>query len=92
MPHRIDDRLGIRKRREAFLRAADIAQQRDRIKSGIDFLELGANRVGRAGVGGQALVWCCRRAVCLAHTRTVALLGYQLNEGWKKFTNSRADR
>lgn len=71
------DWLRISERREAFLRAADVAQQRDRVESGIDFLEMVANRVGRAGVGGQALVWRCRRALCLAHTSTVALLGHQ---------------
>ncbi|KRQ17527.1 hypothetical protein AOQ71_01475 [Bradyrhizobium manausense] len=52
----MDDWLGIREGREALLRVADVAQQRDRIESGIDFLEMVANCVRRAGVGGQALV------------------------------------
>lgn len=78
------DWLGIRERREAFLRAEDVAQQRDRVESGIDFLEVVANRVGRAGVGDKALVWRRRRAVCLAHTSAVALLGYQFERGLKE--------
>lgn len=62
-------------RREAFLCSADIAQQRDRVESGMDLLEMGTNSVCRAGVGGQTLVWRRWRAVCLAHTCAVALLG-----------------
>lgn len=63
-------------RREAFLCSAHIAQQRDWVESGIDLLVLArTSSVGRAGVSGQALVWRRLRAVCLAHTRAVALLG-----------------
>ena len=42
--------LDIRERREALLHVADVAQQRDRIESGIDFLEMVADRIRRAGV------------------------------------------
>lgn len=71
------DWLGIREPCEAFLRVADVAQQRDGVESGIDFFGDGGESRRRARVGGQAPVWLCRRAVCLAHTGTVALLGYQ---------------
>ncbi|MGY3560198.1 hypothetical protein ACVWXP_003467 [Bradyrhizobium sp. USDA 4463] len=78
---RMADWLGISEGREALLHVADVAQQRDWIESGIDFLEVMADSVRRAGVRRQALVWCSRRAVCLRYTGTVALLGYQFERG-----------
>jgi len=80
----MDDWLGIRECGEAFLCGANIVQQRNRVESGIDFLEMGANRFGRASVGSQALVWRRRRAICLAHTCTVPLFGYQLERRLKE--------
>ncbi|MGF6430818.1 hypothetical protein AB7M47_008272 [Bradyrhizobium elkanii] len=45
---RMGDWLDIRESREALLRVADVAQQRDRIESGIDFFEMLADRIRRA--------------------------------------------
>lgn len=78
---RAGSRLRIGERGQALLRGADIAQQRDWVEADENFLETGANFVGRALVGGQSLMRRRRRAIRLVHPRAVALLRDQLERG-----------